>query len=119
MDKNYKTNRSTNYDPTGFNKSFESNDKPLLNTPKKYTQTNRNTSENTFDEDIIILPHKQPFEKIIIDMRDLIFKILEILEDRENPIPFIFANEERRFHFSIILILFGCLFLLLSSLMKS
>ena len=37
MDKNYKTNRSTNYDPTGFNKSFESNDKPLLNTPKKYT----------------------------------------------------------------------------------
>lgn len=109
MDKNYKTNRSTNYDPTGFNKSFESTDKPLLNTPKKYT----------FDEDIIILPHKQSFEKIIIDMRDLIFKILEILEDRENPIPFIFANEERRFHFSIILILFGCLFLLLSSLMKS
>jgi hypothetical protein len=107
-DKNYKTNRSTKYDPTGFNNNFESKDKPLLNTKRK-----------DYDVDLIILPHKQPFEKIIIDMRDLIFKILEMLEEKTNPIPFIFANEERKFHFSVILILFGCLFLLLASLMKS
>jgi hypothetical protein len=109
MDNNYKTNRSGNFDPTNFNSNFIKNDKPLI----------KSQDQNKIDKDIIILPHKQPLEKIIIDIRDLIFKILEKLEGKENPIPFIFANEERKFYFSVLLILFGSLFLLLSTLMKS
>lgn len=100
----------TKFDPTGFNKNFEAND----------------IKKNTRDDDMPelgvqyeILPHKQPIENVIIDIRDIFFQILNLIEDKQNPIPYIYSSNKRQFSFSLFLIIFGTLLLLLSSLMKS
>lgn len=69
--------------------------------------------------DIKTPPHKRPIEYVIIGIRDLFFKSLEMLSDKKNPIPYIFSTDERKFHFSIFLIIIGTLLLLLSNLMIS
>jgi len=100
------------FDPTGFNKKFEENEKT-----KKLVLVQKNLDDN--DIEIVTLPHKEPVEKIILDIRDLFFQILNILENQENPIPYIFSSDKRQFSFALFLIIFGTLLLLLSSLMKS
>ena len=110
-DQKAKSKLDINYDPTGFNQSFKLNEK---NEKKKFN--------NSFDkktEIINISPHKQPIEKIILDIRDLFFIILEMVIDKKNPLPFIFSSDNRIFLFSIFLLIFGTLLLLLASLMKS
>lgn len=71
------------------------------------------------DGEIVIKtpPHKRPLEYIILSIRDFFFKSLEMLTDKKNPIPYIFSTEERKFHFSLFLIIIGTLLLLLSNLM--
>lgn len=98
------------FDPTGFNKNFESNDKII-----KHKQII--TPELGGQHDL--LPHKQPIEDVIIDIRNVFFQILNLLEDKQNPIPYIYSSNKRQFSFSLFLIIFGTLLLFLSSLMKS
>ena len=100
------------FDPTGFNKKFEDNEKT-----KKLLLVQQNLDDN--DIEIVNLPHKQPIENIILDIRDLFFQILNIVEKQDNPIPYIFSSDKRQFSFALFLIIFGTLLLLLSSLMKS
>jgi hypothetical protein len=105
-----KTSQNVKFDPTNFNKNFESKDIIKVNINEK----------NTYEDNILIkLPHKEPIENIILDIRDLFFQILNLLEEKQNPIPFIFSSDRRQFAFSLFLIIFGTLLLLLSSLMKS
>lgn len=93
-----------------FNKKFESTNIPNINVdPIEYN--------NKFESEFI--PHKQPIENIIIDIRDVFFQILNLIEDKQNPIPYIYSSNKRQFSFSLFLIIFGSLLLLLSSLMKS
>jgi len=108
-----KTSKDPEFDPTGFNKKFKSNEQ---NTNKLILAQQNLESE---DIEIINVPHKKPIETIILDIRDLFFQILNIIEDKQNPIPYIFASDKRQFAFSLFLIIFGTLLLLLSSLMKS
>lgn len=99
------------YDPTNFNKNFEATDNldyKLVLPGKKIDNI-----------EIITLPHKEPIEKIILDIRDLFFQILNLVEEKENPLPYIFSSDKRQFTFSLFLIIFGTLLLLLASLMKS
>jgi len=98
------------FDPTGFNKNFESNDKKIKNVQKV-------TPEIDIQYDLP--PHKQPIEDVIIDIRNVFFQILNLIEDKQNPIPYIYSSNKRQFSFSLFLIIFGTLLLLLSSLMKS
>ena len=98
------------FDPTGFNKSFEAND-------IKKTSVDKVMPELGIQYDIP--PHKQPIEDIIIDIRDVFFQTLNLIEDKQNPIPYIYSSDKRQFSFSLFLIIFGTLLLLLSSLMKS
>jgi hypothetical protein len=104
--------KNVKFDPTNFNTNFENNDKNgnRLILAQKNLET---------DVEIIVSPHKQPVENIILNIRDLFFQILNLIEDRENPIPFIFASDKRQFSFALFLLIFGTLLLLLSSLMKS
>jgi hypothetical protein len=97
----------TKFDPTGFNKFFEENDI-------------KNSKKDIPDEGVHynLLPHKQPVEDIIIDIRDLFFQILNLIEDKQNPIIYIYSSDRRQFSFSLFLIIFGTLLLLLSTLMK-
>lgn len=113
-DQNAKSKLDINYEPTGFNQSFKLNEENEKNKKQKIN--------NSFDketEKIIISPHKQPVEKIILDIRELFFIILEMVIDKKNPLPYIFSSDNRIFLFSIFLLIFGTLLLLLSSLMKS
>lgn len=100
------------FDPTGFNKKFEAND----------IKTNSAQKKNFMPEISVqydLPPHKQPIEDLIIDIRDVFFQTLNLLEDKQNPIPYIYSSNKRQFSFSLFLIIFGTLLLLLSSLMKS
>jgi len=98
------------FDPTGFNKNFETND-----IKNKSIQTIIQEIDNQID----IPPHKQPIEDVIINIRDVFFQILNLIENKQNPLPFIYSSNKRQFSFSLFLIIFGTLLLLLSSLMKS
>lgn len=112
-----KLNKTGNFDPTNFNKQFDDNDKKNNKLPEKsYDKINNNYDTENYDDNI--LPHKQPIEDIIINIRNLFFQILNIIEDGHNPIPFIYSSNKRQFSFSLFLIIFGSLLLLLSTLMK-
>lgn len=107
--------KNNTFDIVKFNNEFNSKE---LENSKQLNETN----SLEIDTDIItsrMLPHKQPVEDIIIGMRDLFFIILDKLENKINPLPFIFASEQRQFCFSLFLIIFGALLLFLSTLMVS
>ncbi len=100
------------FDPTNFNKNFE------LNEDKKIKEKNYIISpEKGVQYDLP--PHKQPIEEVILDIRDTFFQVLNLMEEKQNPIPYIYSSKKRQFSFSLFLIIFGTLLLLLSSLMKS
>ena len=54
---------------------------------------------------------------IIISMHDLFFKIMEMVLNKQNPLPYIFKSNERHLHFSLLLLLFGVILLLISTLL--
>ena len=97
-------------DQNQFNKKFQQNNKKKQQTVDTVLPSQQN---------IILLPHKQNIEYIILNIRDMIFIIIEMLENQKNPIPYIFSSDRRIFIFSLLLIIFGTLMLLLASLMKS
>jgi hypothetical protein len=104
--------KTNSFDQKKFNAEFEGND----------TISNKNKTLNKnfkYDIEKIILPHQQTVENIIINMRDLFFIIIDKLENQQNPIPFILSSDSRIFIFSLILIIFGTLLMLLSTLMIS
>lgn len=108
-----KTYQNIKFDPTNFNKKF------LESEQRINKQTNLNNNLIQSDNDIVLLPHKQPIENIILNIRDLFFQILDLIENKENPLPFIFASDKRQFSFALFLIIFGTLLLLLATLMQS
>lgn len=102
------------FDLTQFNKKFVAND--------EITQQNNLMTYNMKKPDEIIdskLPHKKPIEDLIINIRELFYKIIEMLIDRQNPIPWILSTPDRHFAASILLIMIGTLLLLFSNLMIS
>jgi len=105
--------KNNTFNPVKFNNDF--------NSKEATEQNNNNINSNlNIDTDFInVLPHKQPIEDIIIGIRDLFFIILDKLENKENPLPFILASEQRQFFFSLFLIIFGALLLFLATLMIS
>ena len=105
-----KSNRDVNFDPTGFNKDFLEKDKINLGS---------NEVDYGYSIENNYLPHQQPINVIINNVRELFFIVLEMVIDKKNPLPYIFASETRKFSFAVFLILFGTLFLLLATLMKS
>jgi hypothetical protein len=113
-----KSNRDVNkqFDQKNFNKNFEDNERI------KKIQDKINKSDDISQKHQIIdksLPHKKPIEDIIINIREMFYKILEMLIDKQNPIPYILSSPDRHFAFAILLIVIGSLLLLFSNLMIS
>jgi hypothetical protein len=113
-----KSDRNVNkqFDQKQFNAKFEEQEK--INEQEKKLKN----SEDLLNKHEIInnnLPHKKPVEDVIINIRELFYKIIELLLDKKNPFPYIFSTPDRQFAFSIFLIIIGSLLLLLSNLMKS
>ena len=113
-----KSNRNIDeqFDLKNFNRKFEDNVKKLKEELKKKNSIDIIQKHEIVDTK---LPHKKPIEDIIINIRELFYKILEMLIDKQNPIPYIFSNPDRHFSFSILLIVIGSLLLLFSNLMIS
>ena len=102
--------RKTNsFNQKQFNNDFEKNNNKILN--KNITNYN--------DIEKITLPHQQTVENIIINIRDMIFIIIDMLEKQRNPIPFILASDSRIFICSLMLIIFGTLLLILGTILQS
>jgi len=113
-----KSNRDINkqFDQKNFNKNFEEKEKEIE------IELRINKSTDIFQNHQIIdtkLPHEKPIEDIIINIREMFYKILEMLIDKKNPIPYIFSSPDRHFSFAILLIIIGALLLLFSNLMIS
>jgi hypothetical protein len=97
------------------NKEFEEKDLKMNND----NQLNKDIRRQKDDINIYILPHQRPMEEIILSIRGLFFKVLEMLIDKQNPIPYIFSTEQRQFSFALFLIIIGAVLLLFSNVMKS
>ena len=113
-----KSNRElgSKFDLGQFNKKFDENER------KVETESKLNLSNDMRKSDEIIsktLPHNKPVEDVIINMRDMFYVILEMLIDKQNPIPYIFSSPDRQFAFACLLIIIGTLLLLFSNLMMS
>ncbi len=105
-----KSKQNVKFDPTGFNKDFISKDKIKLGSNEVDYGVSYQDNK---------LPHQQSINIIINNTRDLFFMVIDMVIDKKNPIPYIFASETRKFSFALFLLLFGTLFLLLATLMKA
>ena len=104
------------FDQVEFNKQFDIKEEDI----RKELNNLKTQDLNIVDEKIKTLPlHKKPTEEVIVTIRELFYKSLEILINKQNPLPFIFATPDRQFAFSILLIGIGTLLLLFSNLMIS
>jgi hypothetical protein len=93
-----------------FNKDFEKNLSKKTNFyDEEYEIKYNNTNE--------IPPHKRSIEQLIIDARNIFYKILDLIINKQNPLEFILSSPTRLFVSSILIIIIGCLLLLLSGLM--
>ena len=111
MNTTNKSNRDldTKFNQVKFNKDFEDAD-------MKGNQYNPDLEKA--DEIISSkLPHERSIEDIIIIMRDMIYKLLDLLINKQNPIKYINSSPDKQFTFALILIFFGTILLLLSGLM--
>ena len=111
-----KSQRDVNkqFDQKNFNSKFEENEKQI----EKESKTGSDMKKA--DESITtVLPHMRTFEDIVIIIREMFYKILELLMDSKNPIPYIMSSPDRFFAASIFLIVIGCCLLLFSNLMIS
>ena len=81
---------------------------------------NNSDDMNYYDEiSDNVLPHQKPVQDIIINIREMFYKTLEILIDKKNPFAYILSTPDRQFSFAILLIIIGSLMLLFSNLMIS
>jgi hypothetical protein len=102
------------FDQKQFNKNFE---EAII---KEQKVKSEEKDLEYVDETVnIILPHMKPIEDIIITIRELLYRILELLIDKQNPIPYIMSTPDRIFAFTVLILVIGSVLLLLSNLMKS
>lgn len=104
------------FDQKKFNAQFEENDLDFDNKTKLSNSDDINNSDEISDS---LLPHQKPMQDIIINIREMFYKSLEMLIDKQNPIPYILSTPDRQFSFAILLVVLGGLLLLFSNLMIS
>jgi hypothetical protein len=106
----YERNIDQKFDLGNFNKVFE-----------EKRNKNDYSIVNVYDDDVIeLIPiHKRTIEYIIIHTRELFYNCLKMLSNKKNPLPYVMETEERKFSFSLFLIVMGMLLLLFSALMIS
>lgn len=115
--------RDLDFNLDNFNKKFDetvdSEDYKSL-FPSYFFDSN-DSPDNTFENNKDDIKQKSVLElslgDIIIELRDMFFIILELVSKSINPINYVTSTPKRKYIFSIFLIVFGCLLLLLSSIM--
>ena len=112
--------RDVKFNLDNFNKEFEENvssENNSIYSNSENTVTPDNRFENQEDEINKFNPINMSLGEIIMDLRNMFFIILELISKSKNPLNYVTSTSKRKYVFSIFLIVFGCLLLLLSSLM--
>ncbi len=104
--------KTNSFNRKQFNYDFEKNDNTI-------NKNKDNDIQFLYHKEKITLPHQQTIENIIINIREMIFIIIDMLENQRNPVPFIIASDSRIFTCSLMLIIFGTLLLILGTLLQS
>ena len=81
----------------------------LSDLKKKYLQNNKVKQEP--------LPHKKSIEEVVVDVRIVFFKVLDMTMNKQNPIQYILSEKRNQFAFCIIVITIGVFLLLLSNIL--
>jgi hypothetical protein len=103
-----KLQRDQKFNPDEFNKKFEEADSVVEN--EKITKKEVPIVEET--------PFNLSYTQDLgVNIKNLFFEILEILMNKQNPIPYIVENEKRQFLFAIMILIIGGLLLFWSNLM--
>lgn len=108
-----KLERPKKFNPQQFNLEFEVKDEKLEEEQLRERVTQEESKKQLYEEEL----KKEDNNNLGIYMKNLFFKILEILLDKENPIPYIMENERRQFTFALMILIIGGLLLFLSNLM--
>ena len=113
-------NRDVKFNLDNFNKQFEKNitsESNLMYSNSENTVSPDNRFESYKDEINKFNPLNMSLGEIVLDLRNMFFIILELVSKSKNPINYVTSTSKRKYIFSIFLIVFGSLLLLLSSLM--
>ena len=110
-----KLEREQKFNPDEFNKKFEESDMIIQEESIKQEVNSIKQHEGPIKQ------HKGPeninyTENFGINMKNLFFKILEILMNKENPFPYILDNDERVFLVAMMILIIGVLLLFWSNL---
>jgi len=103
-----KLERDQKFNPDEFNKIFEETD--MIIQEESIKQHEQPIKYQKIPENINYT------ENFGINMKNLFFEILEILMNKENPIPYIMNNEKRVFLVAIMILIIGVLLLFWSNL---
>jgi len=109
-----KVERDVKYNADKFNQTFMEADS-LIEQERDADKKRIKIKKTTDYED----DNNNMMDDLGINMKNLFFKILEILADRESPIPYIMENSKRQFVFAIMIISIGGLLMFFSNLMIS
>jgi len=119
-----KKDNTTNYSQRDLGNKFNTFDSSINNDFEVNEETDKIKAilqknldfkdENNYN----IKPHQRSIEDIVMGMREIFFKTLEMLIDKENPIPYIYSSDYRQFDFTLFIIIIGALLLLFSNIMK-
>jgi hypothetical protein len=109
--KKLERDKKTNFDR--FNQKFLESDS-LIEQEQEAAKKMMKIKKNVEIED-----DNNMIDDLGINMKNLFFNILEMLADRENPIPFIMDNSKRQFTFAVMIICIGGLLMFFSNLMIS
>ena len=104
------------FNQVDINKMFEENDKKIEEERKFEISDDNDRVDEIVDKN---LPHKKPVEDVILNIRELIHKIIELILNFKNPLPYIFSTPDRQFAFTVLIIVVGVIFLFLSNILKS
>ena len=115
-----KLEREQNFNASEFNKNFEQEENQGVQevqgeeNQKKQQQENQKKQQQENQK----IPENLSYTNDLgINIKNLFFEILELLLNKENPIPYIMENEKRQFYFAIMILLIGGLLLFWSNLM--
>jgi hypothetical protein len=112
-----KLERDQSFNPQIFNMNFEENEKiqaeiDMANRLKEL----EDKQKLEYEKKNIIPPYIDDFG---IKMTNMLFKIIEMLNNKENPLTFIMSSQTNQLTFTIMLLIFGSLIFILSIVLSS
>jgi hypothetical protein len=101
-------------DQTKFNKAFDASDRKILAEQESRSVLFRKPYE---DDNMDPFEPRKYTEDLGINLKNLFFDILEILANRENPMPYVMENPKKQFVFAVLILMIGVLLMFFSNLM--